>query len=159
MTCQSNSVACTSCSYNISTSTFKCLTCDSSLNRTLDTVLSKCVCQTGYYEDSAFTCQLCSVGCLACSFDGVNSICSSCDSSINRVMGTANLSCDCRTGFYLNANGTCSACPTGCLSCSLNLTNPICATCVMGYYLNGGSICTVCSIGCFNCQFNISTSS
>jgi hypothetical protein len=169
MICQSNSVACTSCSYNTSTSTFKCLTCDSSLFRTLDSVLSKCVCQIGYYEDSTFTCQTCSIGCLICSYDGVNSICSSCDASLIRTMGSGNLSCDCQLGYYQNANGTCSVCPVGCLSCSFNGTGPICASCdsvlnrtmdsgntscscLSAYYPELNATCKPCQLGCLTCS-------
>lgn len=171
MACQTNSVACTSCSFNTSTSTFKCLTCDSSLFRTLESVLSKCVCQTGYYEDSSLTCKSCSVGCLACSYNGVNSICTTCDSSLSRSMATGNLSCYCILGYYQNANGTCSICPVGCLSCSFNGTVPICSSCnsflnrtmdssntscpcLSAYYLELNDTCKPCQLGCLACSYN-----
>jgi hypothetical protein len=60
--------------------------------------------------------------------------------------------CTCVTdpgnGYYLAANGVCTACPTGCSTCSLVSGSVVCTACISvsgsGYYLSNGA-CLTCS--------------
>ena len=171
MTCQSYANGCTTCTYNTSTSTFRCLTCNSTLFRVLDSTSTSCVCQNGYYEDSSLICQPCTAGCVSCLYNGTNSICSGCNSSLMRTMGAANLTCDCITGYYQDSNNVCNMCTVGCLACSYNGTAAICSACdstlnrvmgsgnltcpcTSGFFLNANNTCSACPLGCISCTFN-----
>jgi hypothetical protein len=128
---------------------------------------------TGYYQNLLLECVGCPVGCTSCSFNGSSAICNSCNATLNRTMGSANLSCDCLVGLYADANSVCSVCPLGCISCSYNGTNPICnncnvtlnrgmgsanlsCDCLSKYYLDSSLNCIACPFACLSCNLNSS---
>ena len=127
-----------------------------------------CDCISSYYADSNNSCIACPVGCITCSYNGSTPICSSCNATLQRTMGTSNLTCDCLASHYHNSSLVCLPCPLGCLSCSLNGSQLLCSTCdsslnrilssnntactcKMGFYENSSLLCAPCQYGCLDC--------
>lgn len=134
-TCQKNCVApCATCS---ATSTTSCLSC-----------------LAGYtYVQSSSSCTpitTCTGGCTVCPLNYVlsNSQCLACQSaSCSRCTPTALSVCTaCYPGNFLN-QGSCSACPTGCSTCS---SAQNCLSCSPGYTSQVQPVST--QVSCVQCQ-------
>jgi hypothetical protein len=149
--CSVCQLGCSSC--DLSGSSLLCSSCISSLFRTMGPSNMSCDCQPQYYQDANNTCSLCPLGCLYCSLNGSVLYCSICNSSLNRLLNSSNLSCDCQIGFYQDASNICVPCRSGCLSCTFSNIMEICLTCSNGYYLSSNNTCLACSIsGCLTCN-------
>lgn len=151
-TCQTCQATCLTCVTNF---TNRCLTCDSTTNRILNSTTFQCQCPLGYFDDgSRTTCGVCSYTCLTCS--GNSNACTSCPTGSNRVYNSSASTCFCAQRFYDNnvtfaQNSTCLPClyhcstcmqSTSCLTCNASnfrVMNPINSRCICmtGYYDDG----------------------
>ena len=78
-------------------------------------------------------------------------ICVKCDTNAGLVYNSANGTCTCSPGFYLDSSSTFQCFPCTALYCSTcSATNPaICTTCVIGATLNSGTQSCTCGAGYF----------
>lgn len=167
LTC--TSLGCNTCNpgYTL-TSTFTCQpNCKSPCATCSSSNIRSCTsCLAGYtYNPSTFTCNpisTCNGGCVVCPFNFVlsNAQCLQCgNTNCSRCSANALNTCTaCYDGFYVN-QGSCSACPAGCLTCS-NPNN--CLSCASGYTSQVQAVstqtkCIPCSSPCAQCIGNAQT--
>lgn len=82
--------------------------------------ICSCSSSTSYYSATTKTCTTCPLaitGCVTCTAVGAATTCVSCN-----------------TGFFLT-NGTCTACQTNCLSCSITT----CSSCALTFIVSGNT--------------------
>lgn len=137
-----------------------CATCSASNSRACTS------CLAGYtYNPSTSSCNpitTCSGGCVVCPFNYVlsNQQCLQCgNTACARCSPNALSTCTaCYDGYFVN-QGSCSACPTGCQTCS-NANN--CLSCSSGYTAQVQAIstqtkCIACASPCAQCVGNAET--
>ena len=137
-----------------------CATCSASNTRSCTS------CLAGYtYNPSTFSCNPisnCAGGCVVCPFNYVlsNQQCLQCgNTSCARCSASALNTCTaCYDGYYVN-QGSCSACPIGCLTCS---SPSNCLSCSSGYTAQvqpivTQTICVACETPCARCIGNPQT--
>lgn len=154
---------CDICSYpciNCITTTSTCTLCDS--QRSLDTLLKKCIC-IGATFDTGLNCSNCLSTCQTCTN---GTACVTCLSGSLRVLNNLNL-CLCPSGYH-DENGTlliCIACHYSCSTCSNSLSCLVCysgripvvgghCTCPVDLYYDNGvnGACNLCSYRCQSCS-------
>jgi proprotein convertase subtilisin/kexin type 5 len=109
--------ACSGCPYDCLTcdSTGGCLSCSGTVDfRTLNSITKRCQPSLGYYESGVTISNQCPSSCSACTS---LTVCSACTSGY--YLRSDNLCYSfCLTGsFPQTTTASCSACPSGCLSC------------------------------------------
>lgn len=72
-------------------------------------------------------------------------VCKRCNEAANWTLASNNISCICRSGFFLNADGECSACGAGCQTCT---SAAACSNCAFGAVRTGPGTC-VCPPGTY----------
>ena len=108
-----NALPCSSTCLTCVNTQYFCLSCNSSLNRVLNSSTATCDPLPGYYEAGIDSALPCSIGCFSCIN---NSVCLECFNGTNRAL--TNGSCEAINGFY-TINGTVNAlpCSSTCLTC------------------------------------------
>ncbi|CAD8081223.1 unnamed protein product [Paramecium sonneborni] len=147
----------------------QCLTCQSGLNRIIDSVNKKCPCEFGYYQiTGTLLCYKCQSPCLQCIDDGTGIECTTCILGSNRVV--VSQSCLCQDGYYqVGSDLICSPCNYTCQKCQ-NLTTechlcdplkhrlPVGFTCICqdNYYddMTNDQDCKPCTYPCEQCHSN-----
>lgn len=154
--CMACDPLCAACSGSAKT---QCDSCTPGLNRVLQG--NECVCDTGYFENSVGTCDICDPTCKTCVDNDKK--CTSCDAPL--IMNSdACVPCPARTYFdpsvplCKNCHPTCVSCqgPSAnqCDSCSSekNFVNGNTCECFTGDFFNAGSkLCEACDKSCLNC--------
>lgn len=154
---------CLTCSNSLT-----CTSCDSTLNRFLNTTQYTCDCIAGYYANSSNLCAPCGSLCTTCNS---SSTCLTCKPNLNRTLDTNNFTCGCNLGYILiSSTNICLLCQSTCLTCITNYTNR-CGTCdnstlrslnstsfqcqcpTIGYFDDGINLnCLACSYTCYTCS-------
>ena len=93
----------------------KCLSCNSTALRTLDSSSNKCPCNNGYYDDAVEHCAKCQYSCFTC---GNDRSCLSCDPAKQRSTNSLTGLCGCNVGYWDdNTTEPCHDCHDTCISC------------------------------------------
>lgn len=145
-TCIACPIGCMTCAYNGSTPI--CSSCNSSLQRTMGASNLTCDCLAKYYLNSSLDCLPCPLACLSCSLNSSQLTCSSCDSSLNRILSSNNTTCICKLGFYENSSQLCVACQYACLDCYLS-TNLTCRSCDASRVMASSNLTCDCPTGSY----------
>jgi hypothetical protein len=154
--CTSCDAICETC--NSATPTV-CLTCRS---MAILQPNGKCICKSGFYfNNSLFQCMPCHYSCKEC-FGPSDTQCLSCKGPASTISLDSTGKCKCLTGKEINADGLCSNCYYGCLSCDVAgnclscgsgavLTSYKSCLCSPGYFMDLNANCKQCNSSCKQC--------
>lgn len=164
-TCLPCNSTCAGCNGPASTD---CTSCNSALNRGLNSPTGQCLCITSFYEYNNL-CYACHYSCLNCTNNTATSCISCKTTTAFRDFHSATNMCICKDGYFEKNVAVCGICDFTCLTCSLAATN--CTTCSPTEYriLVGNSCpcidgyvdvlgnCTVCHYSCLTCNGILAT--
>ncbi|CAD8137831.1 unnamed protein product [Paramecium octaurelia] len=140
-----------------------CTSCDIDSKRIDQSIIHKCPCISGFYQDEGYICQKCHIKCQSCVIESDK--CLSCNIALNANRKTLSGQCDCKEGYY--DDGTqiqCQKCNFKCKTCVLEANycqicqnklrmNPPTCNCIDGYYEDEQFTCQICSTQCNTCEF------
>ncbi|CAD8190570.1 unnamed protein product [Paramecium octaurelia] len=139
-----------------------CTSCDVYQYRIDQSIINKCPCQYGFYQDINEICQKCHYKCQTCVQKKDN--CLSCVQSQTSNRLSISKNCNCKDGYYdndmqsdcLKCSPQCKLCQNSsnnCLTCygDLREAPPNC-NCKLGYFESLLGICEPCENKCYSCE-------
>lgn len=125
-----------------------CRVCSSIAKRTFNAATSKCLCQSGYYDDGANElCLACNAACLLCT-NSLTTSCTSCNSTNYLFLSRTTCFVTCPDNYFGNPlTMTCDACSANCVHCTDANT---CTSCITNIYLYSGVCYNVCPRGSYS---------
>ena len=160
--------ACSSCDDGYFLSSTSCVACNATLCSTCDVTNSNCTACTPplslLMTGGSGSCVLCANPCATCTSNvsvcvtckrpyselaNGTGVCFRCGQDVCTKCSDTNTSIclNCAPGYYIDGNGSCTACSANCASCS----DSLCLGCVEGFTLNNGT-CQTCRAGCTTCS-------
>ncbi|CAD8108413.1 unnamed protein product [Paramecium sonneborni] len=160
--CQKCSIQCKLCI----TKDDKCIGCEDNTLRVLNSILHKCLCPIGYFDDGQISvCQQCHYTCQTCS--KLSTLCNDCSIQSHRQLNDLLFTCSCNLGYFDSGIQQCQLCHYSCLGCANSFQNCLSCTvqivskrvlyqnqciCISGYYDDGFSKnCQQCNYECLTC--------
>ncbi|CAD8144718.1 unnamed protein product [Paramecium octaurelia] len=148
-----------------------CIQCKNNAHQDVLGATFGCVCDSHYYMDSNYECQICDPNCNQCSTS--SSYCTDCNSSFKRIFNSNSCLCDTANGFQELGTYQCYNidCGYGCADCvpiafgfacnscmgseTFRINDPLQnCPCQDGYYDVQARICLQCPYQCSTCQLD-----